>query len=44
MAQLSQAMPPALGIFRTDEDTKAVKIDARNPDKTVQIRASLNTK
>jgi hypothetical protein len=32
------------GIFKIDEDAKAVQIDARDPTKTVQIEASLDPK
>jgi hypothetical protein len=31
-------------VFKTDEDAKAVQIDARNPAKTVQIGASFDPK
>jgi hypothetical protein len=43
-APLSPSMPPTSGIFKADEDTKAVQMDAKNPSKTVQIGASLDPK
>jgi hypothetical protein len=44
LRELSSAMPLMLGGFKIDKDAKVVQIDAGNPDKTVQIRASLNPK
>jgi hypothetical protein len=44
LRELSSAMPLMLGGFKTDKDAKVVQIDAGNPDKTVQTRASLNPK
>jgi hypothetical protein len=41
---LSPTMPMTSGIFKTDEDTKAVQINARDPAKTMQIEASLDPK
>jgi hypothetical protein len=41
---LSPAMPLTSSIFKTDEDAKAIQIDARNPAKTMQNRASLDPK
>jgi hypothetical protein len=41
---LISAMPPTSGIFKMDEDAKAVQIDARDHAKTVQIGASLDPK
>jgi hypothetical protein len=35
MAPLNLRMPLMSGIFKADEDAKAVPIDARNPTKTV---------
>jgi hypothetical protein len=41
---LSLMMPPTCSIFKTDEDTKAVQIDDRDPAKTIQIKANLDRK
>jgi hypothetical protein len=38
------AIPMTLSIFKMDEDAKAVQIDAGDPAKTVQNRASLDPK
>jgi hypothetical protein len=38
------AMPTTSGIFKTDGGAKAVQINAGDPTKTVQIRASLDPK
>jgi hypothetical protein len=35
MALLNLGMPPTFGIFKIDEDTKAVHIGTKNPAKTV---------
>jgi hypothetical protein len=40
----SLAMPMTFGVFKTDEDAKAIQIDAGDPDKTMQIGASLDPK
>jgi hypothetical protein len=40
----SLAMPMASDIFKTHEDVKAIGIDAEDPAKTEQIRASLDPK
>jgi hypothetical protein len=37
-------MPPSSDTFKAAEDAKAVEIDAEDPAKTIQIRASLNPK
>jgi hypothetical protein len=44
LALLSSAMPPTSGAFIAAEDAKAMRIDARDPTKTVQIEASSNPK
>jgi hypothetical protein len=44
MAPLSPTMPLTSSIFKVDEYAKGMQIDARNPDKTVQIQASWNPK
>jgi hypothetical protein len=41
---LSPTMPMTSGIFKMDEDTKAVQINARDPAKTMQIETSLDPK
>jgi hypothetical protein len=40
---LDPAMPSMSSIFKTDEDTKAMHICIRDPAKTVQIGASLDS-
>jgi hypothetical protein len=37
-------MPPTSNAFKAIEDAKAVQIDARDPNKNVQIGASLDPK
>jgi hypothetical protein len=44
IAPLSLAMLLTSDVFKMDEDAKAIQIDAGNPSKTVQIRASLDPK
>jgi hypothetical protein len=44
MEPLILAMPPTSGVFKTDEDAKAVQIDAEDPAKTVQIEANIDPK
>jgi hypothetical protein len=44
IAPLRSAMPPMSGIFKADEDARAVQVDVGNLDKAVQIGASLNPK
>jgi hypothetical protein len=44
MAPLNPGMPPTSGIFKADEDAKAVPVNAKNQAKTTQIGASLDSK
>jgi hypothetical protein len=37
-------MPPTSSIFKVDEDTKVMQINAENPAKTMQIGTSLDPK
>jgi hypothetical protein len=41
---LSPAMPMMFDIFKMNEDAKVIQIDAKDPTKIVQVRATFNPK
>jgi hypothetical protein len=43
-APLSPAMPMTFNIFKMNEDAKVIQIDAKDPTKIVQVRATFNPK
>jgi hypothetical protein len=43
-ASPSPVMPPSSNTFKAAEDSKTMKIDAKDPAKTIQIRVGLNPK